>query len=93
MSDASALNRYPFTIPVGWFAVAETPDLTVGQTRAAYYFDTHLVLWRGETGEAHVMDAFWSLDTIFEQMPDVAFRDEVWPKFLRENAMRVFQLD
>jgi phenylpropionate dioxygenase-like ring-hydroxylating dioxygenase large terminal subunit len=58
VSDASALNRYPFTIPVGWFAVAETPDLTVGQTRAAYYFDTHLVLWRDETGEAHVMDAF-----------------------------------
>lgn len=58
MSDASALNRYPFTIPVGWFAMAETPDLSVGQTRAAYYFDTHLVLWRDESGEAHVMDAF-----------------------------------
>ena len=58
MSDTSAPNRYPFTMPSGWFAVAETPDLEVGQTKAAYYFDQHLVLWRDETGEAHVMDAF-----------------------------------
>ena len=27
------------------------------------------------------------------EMPDVPFKDEVWPKFLRENAMRVFKLD
>jgi predicted TIM-barrel fold metal-dependent hydrolase len=26
-------------------------------------------------------------------MPGVPFKDEVWPKFLRENAMRVFKLD
>lgn len=30
-----------------------------------------------------------SLDRIFSEMPDVAFRDHVWPKFLRENAIRV----
>jgi predicted TIM-barrel fold metal-dependent hydrolase len=28
---------------------------------------------------------------IFSEMPDVPFRDHVWPKFLRENAMRVFR--
>jgi hypothetical protein len=33
-----------------------------------------------------------SYDTIFEQLPAVAFRDEVWPKFLRDNARRVFSL-
>ena len=27
------------------------------------------------------------------ELPDVPFKDEVWPKFLRENAMRVFKLD
>ena len=27
-----------------------------------------------------------SLDRIFSEMPDVPFRDHVWPKFLRENA-------
>ena len=26
------------------------------------------------------------------EMPDVPFRDHVWPKFLRENAVRVFKL-
>jgi hypothetical protein len=26
-------------------------------------------------------------------MPDVPFKDEVWPKFLRENAIRVLGLD
>ena len=34
-----------------------------------------------------------SLDRIFEELPDVPFRDHVWPKFLRENAVRVFKLD
>jgi hypothetical protein len=34
-----------------------------------------------------------SLDRIFSELPDVPFRDHVWPKFLRENALRVFKLD
>ena len=33
-----------------------------------------------------------SLDRIFGDMPNVPFKDEVWPKFLRENAVRVFGL-
>jgi predicted TIM-barrel fold metal-dependent hydrolase len=31
-------------------------------------------------------------DRLFTEMPDVPFRDHVWPKFLRENAQRVFDL-
>ncbi|MGB2756562.1 MAG: amidohydrolase family protein [Acidimicrobiia bacterium] len=34
-----------------------------------------------------------SLERIFSELPDVPFRDHVWPKFLRENAQRVFELD
>ena len=34
-----------------------------------------------------------SLDRIFSEMPEVPFRDEVWPGFLRDNAIRVFKLD
>jgi predicted TIM-barrel fold metal-dependent hydrolase len=34
-----------------------------------------------------------SLDRIFEELPGVPFRDHVWPKFLRENAARVFKID
>ncbi len=33
-----------------------------------------------------------SLDRIFADMPHVPFKEEVWPKFLRENAMKVFGL-
>lgn len=33
-----------------------------------------------------------SLDRIMSDMQHVPFKDEVWPKFLRENAMRVFGL-
>jgi predicted TIM-barrel fold metal-dependent hydrolase len=33
-----------------------------------------------------------SYETIFDQLPNVAFRDHVWPGFLRENAVRVFGL-
>ncbi len=32
------------------------------------------------------------LEVIFDQLPKVPFRDEVWPKFLRENAIRVLGL-
>jgi uncharacterized protein len=34
-----------------------------------------------------------SLERIFTEMPNVPFRDHVWPKFLRENAIRVFKLE
>ena len=33
-----------------------------------------------------------SLERIFTELPDVAFRDEVWPKFLRDNALRVLKM-
>ena len=33
-----------------------------------------------------------TLERIFKEMPSVPFKDEVWPKFLRGNAMRVFKL-
>ena len=34
-----------------------------------------------------------TLERIFNELPDVPFRDHVWPKFLRENALRLFELD
>jgi len=34
-----------------------------------------------------------SLERIFGDMPQVPLRDHVWPKFLRENAIRVFKLE
>ena len=34
-----------------------------------------------------------SLERIMTDMPNVPFRDHVWPKFLRENAAKVLKLD
>jgi predicted TIM-barrel fold metal-dependent hydrolase len=34
-----------------------------------------------------------ALSRIMAEMPGVAFKDEVWPKFLRENAAKVLKLD
>jgi predicted TIM-barrel fold metal-dependent hydrolase len=34
-----------------------------------------------------------SLERIMTEMPTVGFKDEVWPKFLRTNALRVLGLD
>jgi predicted TIM-barrel fold metal-dependent hydrolase len=33
-----------------------------------------------------------SLERIFTELADVPFHDDVWPKFLRDNAVRVFKL-
>ncbi|MCU1351077.1 MAG: ring-hydroxylating dioxygenase, large terminal subunit [Acidimicrobiales bacterium] len=59
MSDhEQSVMRYPFSMPYGWFAVGQPDKLGVGETKALYYFGTHLVAWRDAQGEAHVMDAF-----------------------------------
>ncbi len=34
-----------------------------------------------------------SLERIFKELPAVPFKEDVWPKFLSENATRVFKLD
>ncbi len=34
-----------------------------------------------------------TLERIFAELPAVPFKDEVWPKFLRDNAARVLKLD
>ena len=45
------------------------------------------VIWSG------YFPAGLTYDRIFSELPDVPFRDHVWPKFLRENAMQVFKID
>ena len=34
-----------------------------------------------------------SLRRIFDELPSLPLKDEVWPKFLRDNAIRVFKID
>ena len=33
-----------------------------------------------------------TFERIFSELHDVPFRAHVWPRFLRENAVRVFKL-
>lgn len=51
-------REYPFPIPFGWFTVAHPDDVERGQAIARYYFGRHLVIWRDDTGDVHVHDAF-----------------------------------
>jgi predicted TIM-barrel fold metal-dependent hydrolase len=64
---------------------------------APRYYPKAIVDFANTRGADKVMYAGYypmglSLDRIFKELPDVPFRDHVWPRFLRENAERVFQL-
>jgi predicted TIM-barrel fold metal-dependent hydrolase len=64
---------------------------------APRYYPKDIVHFANTRGADKVMYAGYypmglSLDRIFTELPDVPFRDHVWPKFLRENAERVFKL-
>jgi len=49
-----AQNPYPR----GWFVVAYSGELPPGTVKPMKYFGQELVIWRGESGEVHVLDAF-----------------------------------
>ena len=51
-------HNFPHPMPSGWFALAASAELAAGEVRAARYFNRELVLWRGEDGAPHVMDAY-----------------------------------
>jgi predicted TIM-barrel fold metal-dependent hydrolase len=64
---------------------------------APKYYPKSIVDYANTRGADKVLYAGYfpmglSLDRIFSELPGVAFRDPVWPKFLRENALRVFKL-
>jgi predicted TIM-barrel fold metal-dependent hydrolase len=61
------------------------------------YYPKPIVDFANTRGTDKVMYAGYfpmglSLERIFKDMQDVPFRDHVWPKFLYENATRVFKL-
>lgn len=65
---------------------------------APKHYPEDIVYYANTRGADQVMYAGYfpmalSLDRIFSELPDVPFRDHVWPKFLRENAARVLKLD
>ncbi len=64
---------------------------------APKYYPKAIIDFANSRGADKVMYAGYfpmglSLDRIFAELPQVPLRDEVWPKFLRHNAARVFGL-
>ena len=51
-------ERFPFSIPNGWFQIAYTDELRPGGVLPLHYFGKDLVLFRGESGELALLDAF-----------------------------------
>jgi predicted TIM-barrel fold metal-dependent hydrolase len=65
---------------------------------APKYYPEAILKYANSRGADKIMYAGYypaglTLERIFTEMRDVPLRDEVWPKFLRENAVRVFKLD
>lgn len=64
---------------------------------APRYYPDAIVEYANTRGQDKVLYAGYfpmglSLDRIFGELPGVPFSAEVWPKFLRENAMKVLDL-
>lgn len=64
---------------------------------APKYYPRAIIDYANTRGADKIMYAGYypmglSLERIFAELPEVPFRDHVWPKFLRENALRVFNL-
>lgn len=84
---------------VAWKMMLKYPNLHYSTSAfAPRYYPPDIIEFANTRGSGQVMYAGYfpmglSLDRIFKEMPDVPLRDEVWPKFLRENAIRVFKLD
>jgi len=64
---------------------------------APRYYPKAIIDFANTRGADQVMYAGYfpmglSLERIARELDDVPFRDRVWPKFLRENALRIFKL-
>lgn len=63
---------------------------------APRHYPATIVDYANTRGAGKVMYAgYWpmglSLERIFDELPQVPFRDHVWPRFLRDNALEVFK--
>jgi hypothetical protein len=64
---------------------------------APKYYPKAIIDYANTRGSDKIMYAGYypmglSLERIFRELPSVPFKDDVWPKFLRDNAVRVFKL-
>jgi nitrite reductase/ring-hydroxylating ferredoxin subunit len=54
------IDRFPYytAFPYSWYFACYADDLPVGAVKPLRYLARDLVVWRGEDGAAHVMDAY-----------------------------------
>ena len=65
---------------------------------APKHYPKNIIDYANSRGAAKIIYAGYfpaglSYDRIFAELPEVPFKDEVWPKFLRDNARKVLRLD
>ncbi|MDB5445271.1 MAG: hypothetical protein JWQ97_588 [Phenylobacterium sp.] len=65
---------------------------------APRYFPKDIIEFANKRGADKVLYAGYypsglTLERSFGELPQVEFRDHVWPKFLRDNALKVLKLD
>lgn len=65
---------------------------------APKYFPQAIIDYANTRGMDKIMYAGYfpaglTIERMFSELPDVAFRDHVWPNFLRNNAIKVFNLN
>ena len=83
---------------LAWKLMLKYPNLYyMTSAFAPKHYPQEIVNFANSRGADKVMYAGYfpmglSLDRIFKDMPNVPFKDEVWPKFLHQNAERVFKL-
>lgn len=65
---------------------------------APKYFPKDIIAFANSRGAGKVLYAGYypsglTLERSFSELPEVPLKDEVWPKFLRENAIKVLKLE
>jgi len=56
--SAAERNLETLPYPFGWYVVAYSDELSVGEVKAVRYFGKELALWRGEDGKARMIPAY-----------------------------------
>ncbi|MEP5766036.1 MAG: amidohydrolase family protein [Halieaceae bacterium] len=83
---------------LAWKLMLKYPNLYYSTSAfAPKHYPQDIIDFANSRGADKIMYAGYypmgiSLERIFSELPGVPFKDEVWPKFLCENARRVFKL-
>ncbi len=84
---------------LAWKLMLKWPNLYYSTSAfAPRYYPQEIISYANTRGAEKIIYGGYfpmglSLERIFSDLPHVPFKDEVWPKFLSENARRVLRLE